>query len=112
MLRRERPDRDQSYVEDILDSAQASALYVAQQTAESFSANRMLVYAVLRRLSIIGMRGLSVPGVQDLACASRVEGDRRASQSPRAPLLDIGDEKIWTYPTVDVPEFAAYLSQQ
>jgi uncharacterized protein with HEPN domain len=113
MPRRERPDRDRAYVEDILDSAQAMAAYVSHQTAESFAANRMLVDAVLRRLTIIG---------ECAACLSQVYKTSHAQAAWKEIVAlrnllvhhywVIDDERIWMYATVDVPEFAAYLAQQ
>jgi uncharacterized protein with HEPN domain len=112
MPRPDRPDRDQGYVEDIIDAARRIAVYLAGSTVQSFVANDVLIDAVVRRMGIIGEAAANLSQVYKTA---HPDAHWREIISLRNLVVHaywrVSSEKIWEYATKDVPDLAAYLSQ-
>jgi uncharacterized protein with HEPN domain len=111
MPRPDRPDRDQGYVEDIIDAAGRISVYVSGSTVESFVANDVLMDAVIRRMGVIGEAAANLSQVFK---TSHPEASWKEIVSLRNLVVHaywkVDAKKIWEYATKDVPDLAAYLS--
>lgn len=109
-MRRERTDRDQAYVEDILEMSKSIATYVEGKTFDDFSSTPMMADAVLRCLGVIGEAASKLTTTFK---SKHPKADWKDIVGLRTILIhvywQISPEKIWEIAVKDVPVLATYL---
>jgi len=112
-MSRERANRDQAHVEDILEASSKIAAYTANKSIEDFLASPLLIDAIIRRLAVVGEAAAKLTKTYK---ETHPKADWRDIVALRNLLVHaywrIAPEKLWEIATGDVPALASYLREE